>query len=104
MKCETLEYKIYCTGSEEVIRQTVQKFCTNNEICFHFVPSVEYIYYKGRETGAMVGLINYAKRPSSKEYLEEKALTLARKIIESTYQKSASIVGPETTWYINNEN
>jgi hypothetical protein len=64
------------------------------------VDPTTYIYTGGEEAGAVVGLINYPRFPSTQAELEARANILAHKLLEDTKQHSVLIMTPTRSEWI----
>lgn len=92
------EVSIYLAGDLQLIRQTCMEYVSLAGLCVTVTPT-EFIYSGGQETGAKIGLINYPRFPSEEDKLMFIAESLAKRLIEKTYQETATIVGPtDTIW------
>lgn len=95
--------RIYIAGDLSIIKQTCRMYCMEIGLCVT-VQSTNYIYTAGEESGAVIGLINYARFPSSPDEIKQKAETLARRLMIACCQRSFSIVTPdESTYYQRSE-
>jgi hypothetical protein len=88
--------RIYISGPVPVIEQICRQDCMENPMCVTVDPT-KFIYTGGEETGAVIGLLNYPRFPSSKEAINARARSLAIKLLEGTHQRNALIVSSETT-------
>jgi hypothetical protein len=61
------------------------------------VTSTEFIYVNGNEKGAIIGLINYPRFPSSKAKIKENAINLAEILLKEFNQERCSIVCSDET-------
>ena len=98
--CTTYQATIYIAGDLQTIRSTCRKFCEIG-FCVTVTPT-EYIYTGGAETGAIVGIINYARFPKEHEEIRIRAHELANDLMTACSQKSCSLVFPEDTAMLNN--
>jgi Fe-S-cluster-containing hydrogenase component 2 len=97
--CPTIRYDIFIAGDIEQAKQACREYCFGCGLCVTIEP-VTYIYTGGEEAGVRVGLINYARFPSTKEELKARANGLADLLMKWLCQNSYSIVGPdETDWF-----
>jgi hypothetical protein len=95
--------RLYLSGPIEVAKQVIREHALAHPICVTIEPTT-FIYTGGEEQGYVVGLLNYPRFPSTPNDLNVRAETLAKLLIERTYQHSAMIVTPtETTWITNRE-
>lgn len=85
-------------GDINVAKQICREYCFDIGLCVTIEP-VDYIYTGGEESGFRIGLINYPRFPCSRPELESKAKELASILREKLFQKSYSIVFPDSTYY-----
>lgn len=78
---------------EELI-ESVQEYCDNVGYGVTVTPTV-FVYKGGREPGAIVGLSNYPRNPSSAAQIEEHAKMIARFLREDFGQERVTIVFPD---------
>ena len=64
------------------------------------VEPTRFIYTGGEETGAVVGLINYPRFPSTPEAILFRARELAMRLLEATCQHSVLVMTPDQTQWI----
>lgn len=88
---EEISYTIFIAGDHNKAVDICQEFCISG-FCVT-CEKTKYIYTMGAEDGVRVGIINYARFPSSKAELREKALSLAHKLLIELHQGSFSVVG-----------
>ena len=79
-----------------VVADVCYEFCDEVKLCVTITPT-EFIYVGGGEPGAIVGLINYPRFPPAESDLEDRALALAAKLKSTLGQRRVSIVMPEQT-------
>lgn len=101
-KTKTHEVKIHIGGDVATIENACRKFCLSG-LCVTVTPT-KYIYTGGAESGACVGLINYARFPSELEAINAKAEELAKYLMSECCQRSCSIITPLETFYMENLN
>lgn len=94
--------KIYIAGDLQTIKQVCRKYCMEVGLCVTVEP-VDFIYTGGEESGVVIGLINYARFPSTEGEVYSKAKTLGGILVEECYQKSFSIVTTSKTVYFETE-
>jgi len=90
--------RIYISGPLNVIEQTCREFCLRGQ-CVTVEP-IKFIYTRGEEQGAVVGLINYPRFPTPKDELKEIANSLAIRLLEDTLRASVLVMTPEATEWI----
>lgn len=93
--------RIFIAGNLATIKATCQAYCDEVGLCVTVERSY-YVYADGDERGAVIGLINYPRFPSTPEGIFERAEKLALRVMESCGQKSFSIMTPTVTRWYNN--
>jgi hypothetical protein len=91
--------KIYLSGPIEVAKQIIRADCLREGLCVTIEPT-KYIYTAGEEDGYIIGLINYPRFPTTQEKIKERAISLARLLLDGTYQHSVLIMTPDETLWI----
>jgi len=84
---------IYMAGDIDQAKRVCVDYCWNIGLCVT-VTATEYIYTGGRETGFVVGLLNYPRFPAPPAEIDEKASTLAQMLMRELCQWSALIPTP----------
>ena len=102
-KTETHEIKIFIAGDINTIKQVVHKYCRDTGFCVTVTPTT-YIYTGGEETGVILGIINYARFPTTPKCLFAKAYKLAIQIRYEANQSNFTIMTPTRTWWFCNSN
>lgn len=93
--------RIFIAGDIATVNATCQAHCDEDGLCVT-VEAADYIYTGDSEAGAVIGLINYPRFPSTPEAIFERAEKLALRVMEACGQKSFSIMTPAfTRWYNN---
>jgi hypothetical protein len=100
MTLPTYQIKIYLSGSIEVAKQIIREYVLERPMCVTIEPTT-YIYTGGEEVGYVVGMLNYPRFPIPSNELAVRASILAEMLIKKTFQRSALIVRPETTTWLN---
>lgn len=95
---KTYEANIFIAGDIHRIRELCGEYCERG-FCVSITPT-EWVYTYGRETGVIVGLINYPRFPRTPEEIKAKAIELAEMLIVSAHQGSCSIVCTDETLFI----
>lgn len=91
--------RIFIAGDLATIKQVCRQHCMEIGLCVTVQPT-EFIYTAGEESGAVVGLINYARFPSTAEDVRQKAEALGHRLMAACCQRSFSIVTTdESTYY-----
>lgn len=96
MECPTYTATIFIAGPIGVARGVCQRFVMERSICVTIEPTT-YVYPGCAEEGVRVGLINYARFPTTPESIFTTALDLARELREAMHQYSFSIVASDRT-------
>lgn len=92
------------TGVEhslEELEKLVQAFCNILGACFSITPT-RFVYTKGNENGAVIGLINYPRFTSTPSEMFAKAEALATILMKAMDQCRVSIVTDSTTYMLTN--
>ena len=101
MKASTVStyyVRIYMSGPIDVIKQICREECYRDGLCVTIDPTT-FIYTGGEEFGAVIGLINYPRFPTSEYQLWNRAVDLAHKLVKGTHQHSVLLMSPtETEW------
>mgnify|MGYP000253196301 CR=1 FL=1 len=100
MTVPTYQIKIYLSGSIEAAKQVIREHVLERPLCVTLEPTT-YIYTGGEESGYIVGLLNYPRFPTPPNELAVRASILAELLLAKTFQRSALIVSPETTKWLN---
>lgn len=99
----TFVVRLYISGPIEIAKQTLRAECLRDGLCVTIEPTT-FIYTGGEEAGFIVGLVQYPRFPKPEHELFDRALDLARRLIEATHQHSALVVSPcWTRWLTNRE-
>lgn len=94
--CLSWPVSIFMAGDLDHAKSVCQTHCDEVGLCVTVTPT-SYIYTDGRESGFIVGLINYPLYPSEPRVIDVKALELAKLLRISLRQKTFSIQTPEET-------
>jgi len=97
--CNTYWVKIYIAGDIEQIKNIAQDYCFKIGQCVTITPTT-YVYTGGREEGAEIGFINYPRFPEKEEIIWDQAMELTSKLINETFQLSATVMTPNITSFI----
>jgi len=84
------------------VRGICQEYCDNVGLCVTVTPT-EYIYTNGNEPGAFIGFINYPRFPDTSEHIKSHVLRLANIIMIACKQYRVTIVFPDETVMLENE-
>ena len=98
MRLPTYQISIYLSGPIEVAKQVIREHVLEHPLCVTIEPTT-FIYTGGEEQGYVVGLLNYPRFPTAPNELNVRAWELAELLLARTFQRSALIVTPtDTTW------
>lgn len=78
------------------VENICQEFCDDIGFCVT-VTHTKYVYTDGWEQGAIVGIINYPRFPSTEKTLENRTLLLATELMLKLEQKRITIDFPKHT-------
>jgi len=98
VSADTFEARIYIASDLATIKQVCRQQCMEVGLCVTVQPT-DFIYTAGEESGAVIGLINYARFPSSPDEIKQKAETLAHRLMVACCQRSFSIVTTDKSTY-----
>lgn len=96
-RAEPYQCKLYVAGNVWHIELICRKYVELG-LCVTITPT-KYIYTGGAEDGAIIGFINYARLPNTKENIIEIAVELGKQIIEQTGQLSFTVIDNENNCY-----
>lgn len=77
----------------EHLRSVCKRICG---LCVTYTETTFY-YEGGSEPGAIIGLINYPRFPSTNEEIKDKAIKLAYSLMRMSNQKKVSVVFSDET-------
>lgn len=97
----TYTAQIYVGGSYAEALRVCRLVCDAVGLCVTVEP-VSYVFTDGEKDGVRVGFINYGRFPSEPAAILERAERLARLLIDSLGQQSASIVATDRTVWLSN--
>ena len=112
-KCDTYSVQIflglregyngYAHPFDEVL-DYLSSYCDNHSegLCVTATPT-NFVYTGGREQGVIIGLINYPRFPSTPHEITEEACKLATGLHTRFGQYRVTIMGPDQTVMIGNE-
>ena len=95
----TYTVTIYSSGSIEVAKQVIREECLREGLCVTISPTL-FIYTGGEEFGFQVGLINYPRFPQTNSIIWDRAVDLAKKILDATCQHSTLVLSFDKTLWI----
>ncbi len=99
VEVETYRAVIFIGGDAEAAKTTCQIFCDSVGECVTVEPT-DYVYTGGRTAGVRVGFINYGRFPRSPAEIFSRAEDLARRLLVTLGQESASIVATDKTVWL----
>jgi hypothetical protein len=100
LTASTAVFEIYMAGDISDAKRFLVKRAAESGACWSVDPT-EFVYSGGRELGFIVRIINYPRFPKPVDTLREDAIVLARALMIELGQGSCSIVGPDTTVWLN---
>lgn len=93
----------------EEVRGWLQKYCNETGFCVSLTET-EYIYTHGptsgcvgHEPGCVVGIINYPRFPSDAAALRERAIVIAKGLLQLLNQGKVTIAFPDETLMLESE-
>lgn len=98
LSCDSYLVRIYMAGDISFAKQVCQEYCLKG-LCVNLYET-DYVYTMGSEKGFIVEFINYARFPVSKNNLINDAQELADLLLERLFQKSYTLLTPETSYYV----
>lgn len=87
---EAYSVSVFMAGDIARAIEICRSYCDRAGLCVTVAPAT-YVYTGGQEAGFIVGLINYARLPSSKHVIDKHALELASELRIALNQKSFTI-------------
>ena len=99
--CMSYKVEIFLSGPIEVAKQVLREDCKRKGLCVTIEETL-FIYTGGEENGYRVGLLNYPRFPDTAENLWNRAVYLAEKLLEVTFQNSALVTDWENTLWLSN--
>ena len=95
---KTFNANIYIAGDISRIRDICGEYCESG-FCVS-ITSTEFVYTYGRETGAIIGIINYPRFPKQQKEIKKLSILLSEKLITGLHQGSCTIVFTDETVFI----
>lgn len=96
---QTYWARIYMAGDISDARRVCREYAFNFGACVTVTPT-EYVYSGGRESGFIVGFINYPRFPKEPQAIKIEAERLALLLADACCQKSWTVETPEVTcWF-----
>jgi hypothetical protein len=84
------------------VEQVIQEWVDRVSYCVTCTRT-NYIYKNGNEPGIIVGFINYPRFPADADSIRFKALDLAQILLRECHQMQLSIVFPDETLMLSNQ-
>ena len=97
-KCTYGQADIYIAGDITLIKHYCAEYCMSG-LCVS-VFECEYIYTGGRESGAKITLINYARFPKTQDGITQTAKSIGHFLCVKLHQSSFSVVTPLDSFFI----
>lgn len=94
----TFTAEIYIAGNMQDIERGCAEYCKTG-MCVS-IEAVKFVYTGGREDGAVVRLVNYPRFPANTTEIREKAIALAKQLIERCCQTSALVIDHTCTYWL----
>ena len=96
---EAYSVSVFMAGDISRAVEICRAYCDRVGLCVTVTPTT-YVYTGGQEAGFIVGLINYARFPSSKCEIDNRAIELASELRIALKQQSFTIQSnSESTFY-----
>jgi hypothetical protein len=91
--------EIFIAGDLAAIKHELALQAAADGMCWSVEPT-EFIFTGGREVGAVIRKISYARFPSSVADDERMMLALAERLLFNLGQGSCSVVGPHNSYFL----
>jgi len=88
--------------SLEECASILQDYCDSKGLCVTLTPTT-FIYTKGSEPGAIIGLIQYLRFPKEEWELRDTALEIAKILLDKLNQYRVTINFPKEVVMLSNE-
>jgi len=85
------------------VRRIIDFYIIHVKDCITITPT-EFRYVDGSEQGVIVGWINYPRFPREERDIIDRALAVAKRLKDGLAQERVSIVTPEFTYMLEDEN
>jgi len=95
---KTFTADIHIAGDIVRLREICGEYCESG-FCVSITPT-EYVYTYGRETGAIIGIINYPRFPRESEEIKDRAVILAEMLMKGAHQGTCSVVCTDETLFL----
>lgn len=96
---QTIWVKIYASGPISVAKHILRRECLREGLCVAVEPTT-FVYTGGEEEGYSVTFINYPRFPSTSEALWDRATSIAKMLLDETYQHSILVMSLNKTLWI----
>src|SRR5579864_1128188 len=96
---QTYTVRIYMAGDIVEAKRLLRHECYREGLCVTIEPC-DFIYTGGEEAGFVVGLLNYPRFPSEPVRIFERAKRIAEGLMPFLNQRSALLVSPDKTVWI----
>jgi hypothetical protein len=109
--CGAVNFRIY-VGLRDVMTGESYSLSCVHDICQKYVDSIgwcvtvtptKFLYKNGREDGAIIGIINYPRFPSTTVDIKERVEILAVKLLRDLHQLRLTIVDDSVSLMLENE-
>lgn len=101
MKAKSHIATIFIAGDLWKIQDACRRFCLSG-LCVTLTPT-SFVFTGGQEDGAIIGLINYPRFPSTPEDISKSAKQLAINLMSECCQRSCTIVCGDVSEYLENK-
>ena len=88
-----MKFTIYIAGNKNTIEEACAEYCDKGA-CVS-IQDTTFVYTAGREFGAAISIISYARFPKSNDTLKESSIELANILIERCHQHSCTILSDD---------
>lgn len=97
--CVAYWARIYLAGPVDEMKQIIRRECMREGLCVTVTPT-DYLYTGGSEVGAIIELVNYPRFPQQVDDILHRAVDLAIKMRDETFQHSVMVMVPTMCyWY-----
>jgi len=97
-ECPAFDVRVCIAGKLSAIRDACSQFVLRG-LCVSIQPA-DYVSTGSVEEGVVIGLINYARFPSTSEKIEQTARELAEYLLFAVAQRSCSVITPTKSIFI----
>lgn len=96
---DPIETKIFICGDLDVATQECLDYCTEVGLCVTVTPTM-YVYRGGRQSGMIIGLINYPRFPSNRQGIWAHAMNLAVRLKYILKQGSFTVQNDKVSTFV----